>query len=282
MKNYENVFCLKENGHPIIFYDEHGVLISQSLRFLPNHPNEYWDNYFKSFKFDFDLNNYFENLKEDDSVEYHYIDELFFIGGITNHIGHFIMESLPRISEYLTMPTETPFTGWVGQAIVPDGIVTCKKEEIESLLPFLNSELNVSMKNEGIYRIKKLYLPELPIVLSKNCERPWQMKNILKLICELAVVRYPMDEIEHLHLVRFGENIEGKKCTLSNPEFPLLEQISMIHHAKKLTGQVGSNTHLCVFSKYDTVTEWTRRDRDNSGHYIESYRNQAICDLVKT
>lgn len=287
MKIYNNCYLFRgyeeANFTP---YDSNGVLIQEALRLPHQNLNKYWSQWHEAdnIKTKIDFDEVLENLKDENRLgfNYRYVDECVFVGGVTNHIGHFILESLSKLTEAVLMPNKVPVCYFVGDAVLPEGITPCPKEEIATIVDAMDiNQLKIPTRGE-FYIIDTLYVPEKPYILSHSCSKPWQSQKMISKIVEKAIELYPMDYIDVLHLKRFGETEFDPSHTISNPTLPLLEQISMIYHAKKLIGQVGSNTHMCIFAKYNTPTEWTVRKGSNSGHYEESYRNQAICDLIKT
>lgn len=284
MKIYKNCFLFRGyEDVPYYPYDYKGVLIREALRLPHHHPNKYWSNYHHHVEDLIDMETILSYIKEENECGFNYfeIPECVYVGGITNHIGHFILESLSKLSE-ATMMSSIPTNYYIGDAVLPEGIVPCPKEEIKTVVDTLGlTQLEIPPKG-AFYMVDTLYVPEKPYILSHSCSEPWKTTEMIKKIVSKAVKLYPMEEIDILYLKRFGEAEDNKGYTYSDPNLPLLEQISMIYHSRKLIGQVGSNTHMCVFAKYDTETEWKTREGGNSGHYEESYRNQAICDLIKT
>lgn len=285
MKVFENCYIFRGyEGIRLLPYDKNGVLITDAIRLPKHNLNEYWSKYhsedFLKSKIDLDEVQIKEEYKC--RFDYKFIDECVFIGGVTNHIGHFILEPLALLAKANLMPNNTPIMYYLGDAVLPEDVLPCPKEEIKTVVDSINlNQLNIPKKGQ-FFHVSKLYVLDKPWVLSHSCPEPWVFKNTLEKIVNKAVDLYPMVTIEQLYLKRFGEKEINKDYTYSNPNEPLLKQISRIYHAKKLIGQVGSNTHMCVFAKYDTETLWLKRDGTNSGHYEESYRNQAICDLIKT
>ena len=103
-------------------------------------------------------------------------------------------------------------------------------------------------------------------------------KLISRIVSSARQLHSKNKTIDSLWLSRYNEDINRNKYdVISDCKSSLSKQIADISDAEKLYGNSGSNTHLSIFAKSNTKTEWIQR-----GNFLETDRNQLICDLVKT
>lgn len=204
------------------------------------------------------------------------IPEAIYVGRIPTHLGHFIMEGLPRLCESVNM--DIPIIGYITDGILPEGVLPTPNKDIRWVISAITSENFYEVNEKDLYQIGNLYVPALPIHLSMSCSEPWRMTDMITKIVNASRTKHSnAGIIEELYLQRYGEETKNIKYTISNPNTELSEQIVAISYANKLYGNTGSNTHMSIFAKSNCLTQWVQR-----GDFQQTDRNQLICDLIKT
>lgn len=271
MEIIENAIVDKDGA-----YYESGGLIYGTPRFPQDHKIKYWQQENKDIPLakDFDDNesHYKCNLKYNKKI-----DKAIYVGRLSTHLGHFILESLPKLSEAIML--DYPIIGKMEYNKSKNKSVKHSNKNIKWLFKTSTNNNFFNIESDEIYMINKLFLPQRPILLSESCSEPWKMKSIINKIVIAARKRHKkIKNVDHLYLKRFNEDvINFNNYTISNPKEHISKQIAMISRAKNLYGIMGTNTHLSIFSQSITNCKWDKR-----GDFIERMRNQVICDLIKT
>lgn len=249
-------------------YFSSGGIIPDTARIPTSHLMEYWqqDNCeipsAQSFK---------------DVKIYKEIDAALYVGRIPSHFGHFLMEGLPRLCDAIHL--NIPIIGHIayGKTKKPEHLIQIKS--IEWMLKNITKEKFYRVKTNKIYKIKNLYISDLPILLSQHCAEPWRMTPLIDRIVTKARKKFPKykDNNRPLYLKRIGEeiNFDGD---ISDPTTHVAEQIARVSYASELHGKAGSNSHVSMFAKFNAFTNWKERHDD----FIQTNRNQLICDIIKT
>ena len=112
-----------------------------------------------------------------------------------------------------------------------------------------------------------------PYFFSGHVANPGDIASFIKKIKNYSLQKYPQEAIKELYLPQHDDN------NFSYDKWPeiIFEQIAKFSVAEKLTGRMGSNTHLAIFANKDAICEFEKR-----GVTHETLRNQLICELVKT
>lgn len=148
------------------------------------------------------------------------------------------------------------------------------KEQKEILIQIISQNQFIEILPDDQILVENLFFEKPPLTLSHTIHDPVKMSKLIKHITTKCKDLHPMKEIEHLHLNRLDEPIEENS---NNPNDPITLQIAKTANAKHLSGKAGSNTHLSIFAKNVTTTDWIpRKDPEQTD------RNQLICDLQKT
>lgn len=266
-----NVLVNKDGAYHHFGLGEFG-LINGTARININHPNEYWRGAYEETP----------NIIKPHSHKN--IPVAIYVGRIPLHLGHFIMEGLPKInliSEY-SFNQRANFIGYITEGILPSGSVTAL--DINDVTQIIN----IAMDDKYGYRhrfydcedmnymVEDFYYithEKYPYFLSDHVANPGDITPLIQKIKEYSLKRYPQEAIKELYLPRHDDD------NFSYDKWPenLFEQIAKVSVAEKLTGRMGSNTHLAIFANKDTVCEFEKR-----GAAHETVRNQLICELVKT
>lgn len=248
-------------------YYNSGGLIEGTQRILLNHQTKYWQGG--------NVENYL-SLNIDNIKNKIRIDEALYIGRIPTHFGHFIMEGMARLCDVVNI--NKPIIGYITDGYLPEGIKPTPQKEIRWVIQSATNENIYEINEDETYLVKTLYVPTLPYHLSHSCSEPWRMSSLIKKIVNHArMENYDINEIEKYYLSRYEDVKENNNYIYSDPTEPISRQIAKISFANELNGKVGSNTHLSIFAKNNTKTNWISR-----GSYNEGDRNQLICDLIKT
>jgi hypothetical protein len=260
-------------------YYNSGGLIVGTQRIPYYNPQEYWQQANIETTLAIKTTNIVETIKGEN-----FIDKALYIGRIPEHLGHFIMEGLPRLSEVLNF--DIPIIGYTTKGFLPSGFETLPKEDIKWIFSrFKNKFIEIS--ETDTFMVNTLYVPQLPIKMCNNCEEPWRLSKLIKFLKDEAIKETGIVNCEDvLYLTRFDETMEDINTTMEslnessfevhNPRSSLATQISKVSLAIKLYGIMGSNTHLSIFGRKEADTYWFPRRN------IERVRNQLICDLTKT
>ncbi len=247
-------------------YHYSGGIIEGSQRIPTNHLIDYWQGENKEL-----------TLSHDFKVEKSLIKmkKALYVGRIPVHFGHFLMEGLPRLCEAINF--DIPIIGHFNPGTVkPEN--QYKVDNVMWLIETLVEEPFIKVNENEFYRINKLFVPDLPLILSQSCAEPWRMTKAIKKIVKRARKENPdvKDNIKSLYLKRDDEkDIQGHE--ISDSKMHISKQIAKVSYAKKLIGKAGSNTHLSIFARHNAYTNWTLRH-----DFLQTNRNQLICDLVKT
>jgi hypothetical protein len=254
-------------------YYNSGGIINGTQRMPTNHLIDYWQQ-----------DNAELNLSHDFKVEKSLIKvkSALYVGRIPVHFGHFLMEGLPRLCD--TVNFNIPLIGMMPSLDETKPENKNKAEAIKWLLETITDEPFYKVVENQFYRIDKLYVPTVPLVLSQSCGEPWRMTKIIAKIVKKARKDNPdvKDNIKNLYLKRDGETIMYGSPELLGAEYSTSEdhiskQIAKVSYAIMLSGKTGSNTHLSLFARHNTMTNWTYRH-----DYLQTNRNQLICDFIKT
>ena len=248
-------------------YFNSGGLIEGTQRISINHQTKYWQQA--------NVENPL-SLNIDDNEIKNNIGEAIYIGRIPTHFGHFIMEGMARLCDVVNL--NKPIIGYITDGYLPEGILPTPQKEIRWMIQSATNEHFYEINKNEIYLVETLYVPKLPYHLSHSCSEPWRMSQIIKKIVDCArSENIDVVEIKKYCLSRYEDIKENSDFTYSDPTESISRQIAKISLANELYGKVGSNTHLSMFAKSETKTNWIPR-----GTYKEGDRNQLICDLVKT
>jgi hypothetical protein len=187
------------------------------------------------------------------------------------------MEGLARLCEAINL--NIPIIGYITNGFLPEGIKPTPIDDIRWVITSITNQHFYEIEDYEMFKVKRLYIPELPIILSQSCSEPWRMTNMITKIVTAARLKHPNinQPINDLYLKRYEEIELNHDITYSDPTSELSRQIANISYTKKLTGLSGSNTHASIFANHNTLTEWKSR-----GNFIETDRNQSICDIVKS
>lgn len=207
------------------------------------------------------------------------VDEAMYIGRIPQHFGHFLMEGLPRMCDASSMQAMT--IGHITKGFLPEGIQAMNIEDVRWAIYAATPKHFIHLDESTVFKVSKLYVPTLPITLSRSCAEPWRMSNMIRWMVEAARRHNPdVERSESLYLQRLGEDgLEhlDSSWKLSDTSSPLSAQVARISYAKRIGGTIGSNTHLGMFAHQTCETQWKPR-----GDWKQADRNQSICDLVKS
>lgn len=246
-------------------YYKSGGIILGTQRISTKHLMQYWQQ--SNLEICLAINE-FTNSK--------FIPDAIYIGRIPTHLGHFIMEGLPRLCDSINM--KIPIIGYITDGMLPAGIRSTPHKDIRWVMSSITSENFYEVDEKELYQVGTLYVPTLPLHLSMSCSEPWRMTDMITKIVNASRIKHKnVEVIEELYLKRDGEQSKNIKYVMSNPSSELSEQIATISYANKLYGNTGSNTHMSIFAKSNCLTEWTQRE-----DFQQTDRNQLICDLVKT
>lgn len=250
-------------------YYSSGGLVVGSQRIPTEHLMEYW----QQANAEIHLSTKFDS-NTSSSIE---IDSALYVGRIPTHFGHFLLEGLPRLCEASNLGL--PIIGYITNGFIPEGIKTSPLTDIHWIIKNTTNEKFIEVQESVKYMVKTLLVPSIPIQLSQSCAEPWRMSSIIKKLVESARYEHrEIQEFESLYLIRFNEEIDKTPYdVISDPLSKLSQQIAIVSHAKKLYGRIGSNTHISMFAPQRAQLEWI-----SNGDYIQTHRNQLICDLVKT
>jgi len=243
-------------------------LVEGTQRIPTNHRMEYWQQANTEIPL---------AIKTSNVKDASYIYEALYVGRIPTHFGHFLLEGLPRLCEAASMGI--PIVGYITDGFLPEGIKPTPRKEINWVIKSITDQKFYQIKKDKNFFVENLYVPRLPIVISQSCSEPRRMTPMIHKIVKAARKEYIPDfSIENLYLKRTGEIIEpDNSLTISDPISILAKQISTVSFAKKISGKTGSNTHISMFAQADCFTDWQQR-----GDFLQSDRNQLICDLIKT
>jgi hypothetical protein len=259
MKIVTNAF-VNQNG---AYYNTGGI-IEGTQRILCDNNSQYWQQG--------NINNTLAIVSPENFTE---ISEAVYIGRIPTHLGHFIMEGMPRLCDISII--NKPIIGYITDGFLPEGIKSLPKNEVKWFINVLNQETFYEINENEFFYVKTLYVPKLPYHLSHSCAEPWRMSTLIKKIVEHCRLKHNnIHTIQKYWLSRY-EDIKNDNFVFSNPIEELSLQITKISLADNLYGNIGSNTHLSIFGKTNAKTYW---NLDNT--FIERTRNQLICDLIRT
>lgn len=248
-------------------YHNSGGLIDGTQRILMNHQTKYWQQGNVENFLSLNIDNVKNQIK---------IEEAIYIGRIPTHFGHFIMEGMARLCDVVNI--SKPIIGYITDGYLPEGIKPTPQNEIRWIIQSATNETFYEINEDEIYLVETLYVPRLPYHLSHSCSEPWRMCSIIKKIVDKARKENPdIVEIDRYCLNRYEDIKENSNFEYSDPTESISRQIAKISVVNELFGKIGSNTHLSIFAKSETKTNWIPR-----GSYQEGNRNQLICDLVKT
>lgn len=264
MKIINNAFVNRNGAYHIS-----GGIIHSTQRIATNHLMEYW----QQGNVETNLANKIEEFKD-----IKHTSNALYVGRIPTHLGHFILEGLPRLCDAPII--NLPIIGYVTNGFLPEGILPTPINDIMWVVNSISSEVFYEIGENETYQVENLYVPQLPIHLSQSCSEPWRMSQMIKkIVTSSRLKHYNIEPFETLYLKRYEEQLldENFKYKLSNPKSELSEQIATISYAKKIIGKSGSNTHMSIFANQKCLTQWEQR-----GDFQQTDRNQLICDLIKT
>lgn len=238
-------------------YYNSGGIVMNSQRIHNNHPIPYW----QQGNFETPAANNFENIKPKKII-----DQAIYVGRIPTHFGHFIMEGLPRLCDIVSM--NIPIIGYATKGNLPPSNTNwIDKDSVDWVIKTLSNKKFHEVCKDEVYQVKNLYVPYNPYHLSHSCSEPWRMSEMINKIVLKAIEDNPkIKQVRELDLPKYAYK-----------KYPhISKQIAKVAKADKITGDMGSNTHLSIFASHKAKTNWESR-----GH-IETDRNQAICDIVKS
>lgn len=241
------------------YLENHSILLD-SQRINLDQPQHYWQQANENLTLS-------KNLKPNKIVK-----EAIYIGRIPLHFGHFLLEGLPKMHQLPFL--NLPFIGYLTTGNLPENIFPMKESEARNLIKIISQNQFIEILPDDQILVENLFFEKPPLTLSHTIHDPVKMSKLIKHITTKCKDLHPMKEIEHLHLNRLDEPIEENS---NNPNDPITLQIAKTANAKHLSGKAGSNTHLSIFAKNVTTTDWIpRKDPEQTD------RNQLICDLQKT
>jgi hypothetical protein len=271
MEIIENAFVDKFGA-----YYESGGLIIGSQRFPSNHQVKYWQQVNLEVNLSKNFNDDTSHYKCD-VPDVKIIPEAIYVGRLPTHFGHFLLEGIPRLAEASIM--DKPVIGYIFSDKCKSKYCKQARKNVKWLFNTIIKQKKYKIKKNAVYQVKKLYVPQQPIILSQSAAEPWKLESTInKIVMAAREEHLDMKKIKKLYLKRVGEKIKKKFLyTISSPTNDVSKQIAMVSCAENLYGLVGTNTHLSIFAQATATTNWKRR-----GLFIERIRNQTICDLVKT
>ena len=253
-------------------YNEQGGLIIGSQRISNNHPDVYWQQSNIELTLSKDITKF--KIKKT-------IPSVVFVGRIPRHFGHFIMEGLPRLCDVYKL--NLPIICDIVTGNLPPDMRVLPVEDIKWVISCLTKKkIYKHPIKEEVYKVKNLYIPDLPFHLSHNCSEPERMKEMISKIISCVWKKHlklPIKRIDNLYLIRDGEKLNkslSKKYTIANTKAHISKQICDVSIADSLHGIIGSSTHISIFAHQNCLLRLTPRK------HIQAVRNQAICDLVKS
>lgn len=247
-------------------------LIEGTSRISSKHPNEYWRNAYE------------EVPKLIEVTSHKNIPVAIYIGRIPLHLGHFIMEGLPKLNLIYaySFNQNSKFIGYITKGILPSGDITAlNTEDVQQIMNIAMDDQDgyndrfYDCENENYMVEDFYYIPheKYPYFLSDHVANPSDIAPFIKKIKNYSLEKYSQETIKELYLPRHDDD------NFSYDKWPenIFEQIAKVSVAEKLTGRMGSNTHLAIFANKDTICQFEKR-----GAAHETLRNQLICELVKT
>lgn len=208
-------------------YYSSGGLVIGSQRIPSDHSMEYWQQANVETSMAIDVKS-LSNVEE--------ADEAMYIGRIPQHFGHFLMEGLPRMCDASTIQAMT--IGYITKGFLPEGIQAMDIMDVRWAIYAVTAKHFIELEENAAIKVSRLYVPTLPITLSRSCAEPWRMSNMIRWMVESARRNNPDVECsEKLHLTRVGElNELDPSWSCSDPSSPLSEQIARISYAKRIGG----------------------------------------------
>jgi len=262
-------------------YDQWGGIV-EPYRFDINLPSHYWQQAHNETFMSIDYNKVKNKCKKIPE------EKALYVGCVSMHLGHFLLESLQKFIDIYHLPNTIPVIVDIAPGFLPPGIKHLPMEDVEWVLrsfiknefyelPTLKKNEDDKKENDLDYYGNTLYIPEKYIQLSSWCEKPYMFADILKVIVDKAREISTVKPCDKIFLSRYETTSILKFFKANDPTSRIYDQIALVSYAKELRGDIGSNTHLSMFASADCKCTWTQ-NRKNS----EGTKNQALCDMIKS
>ena len=253
-------------------YDRWGYLV-EPIRFSKGLPSHYW----RQAHEDTTLSINYKEVKDDTKKITQ--KRIFYLGCVSMHLGHFLLESLQKFIDIYNLPSNIPVMCDISPGVLPKGIKHMPMEDVEWILrTFIkNKIINPTIGDSSGYHGDTLYIPEQYVQLSSFCNAPNMFSDIIKVIVSAARETSKVRPYGKIYLARYETKDNPKGFRKNNPKSKIYDQIARISYAKELMGDIGSNTHLSIFSTSGCKCTWTQNRKNTEG-----VKNQAICDMIKS
>ncbi len=241
-------------------YRESGALIEGTQRISLEQPQTYWQQ---------------SNLELTCSINQKpskTIKTAIYVGRIPLHFGHFLIEGLPKLHQMYQL--DFPYIGYITKGFLPEGIKHMPEEQARKILNLLSSQKFYEIDGDESILVENMIFSKPPLTISHTVHDPLCMSQLTTTLAQRCNDLYNLSDIEILKLNRYEDEIESYS---NNPEDELSLQIAKVYNAKKLIGNVGSNTHLSMFAKSICITDFKYRNEPT-----QTDRNQYICELIRT